>query len=150
MNFRVEQGQDRDDYTIKPLAVRGQLHQTRDKISDERFVDILPQGHTGDYEFVKIMSVHRPNFGIDSIQSMMRHLYIDRVSRLGDVNKIAGRGVAMATTRKPRKSGCYNCQYLGHIKRHCTNSKQERCTASKWCSPHYWKTYCDVACNAQE
>ena len=41
---------------------------------------------------------------------MMRNLYIDRLSRPGDVNKIAGREAAMATTRIPRKMRCYNCQ----------------------------------------
>ncbi|CAM9090813.1 unnamed protein product [Laminaria digitata] len=77
-----------------------------ERISDERFEDILLQGLTGDYEFVKMTSFHSPNFGIDDIQSMMRSLYIDRLSRPGNINKIAGRGAAMATTRKPRKVRC--------------------------------------------
>ena len=66
---------------------------------------------------------HSPNFGIHGIQSMMRNLYIDRLSRLGNVNKIAGRGVAMATTWKPRKVRCYNCREFGHVKHDCTNIK---------------------------
>ena len=43
-------------------------------------------------------SLHIPNFGIDDIQSMMRNLYIDRLSRPGNVYKVASRGAAMATT----------------------------------------------------
>ena len=63
------------------------------------------------------MSFHSPNFGISDIQSIMKNLYIDRLSRPGNVNKMAGKGIAMATTRKPRKVGCYNGQELGHINR---------------------------------
>ncbi|CAN0557693.1 unnamed protein product, partial [Laminaria digitata] len=72
VNVRMEQGQDPDDYIFKLLEVRGRLHEMGEKISDERFEDILLQGLTDDYEFVKMTSFHSPNFGIDDIQSMMR------------------------------------------------------------------------------
>ncbi|CAN0393143.1 unnamed protein product, partial [Laminaria digitata] len=121
-----------------------------ERISDERFEDILLQGLTDDYEFVKMTSFHSPNFRIDDIQSMMRNLYIDRLSRPGNINKIAGRGAAMATTRRPRKVRCYNCQEFGHIKRDCTNTKQERFTTSKWCSLHNSTTHSDAECKAQK
>lgn len=58
-----------------------------DNILDERFEDILVQGLTEDYEFVKVTSFHSPNFDIDDIQSMMRNLYIDRLSRSGHVHE---------------------------------------------------------------
>ena len=108
VNFRMEQGQDPDDYTIKLTEIRGQLHEMGEKVSDERFEDILLQGLTDDYEFVKMTSFHSPNFGIDVIKSMMRNLYIDRLSRPGHVNKLAGRGAAMTTIKGPRKARCYN------------------------------------------
>ncbi|CAM9889260.1 unnamed protein product, partial [Laminaria digitata] len=125
-NVLMQQGRNPDDYIFKLLDVRGRLHEMGERSSDERFEDILLQGLTDDYEFVKMKSFDSPNFGIDDIQSMMRNLYIDRLSRPGNINKIAGRGAAMATTRKPRKVRCYNCQEFGHIKRDCTNTKQER------------------------
>ena len=53
----------------------------------------------------------------------MKNLYIDRLSRPGNVNKMAGKGIAMATNGKPRKVSWNNCQELGHIKRDGTNSK---------------------------
>ena len=84
--------------TIKLMEVRGRLHEIGEKISNEIFEDILLQGLTDDYEFVKMTSFHSPNFGINAIQSMMRNLYIDRLSRPGHVNKLAGRGSAMTTT----------------------------------------------------
>ena len=59
------------------------------------YCNIILQGLTDYYEFVKTTSVHSPNFSIDDIPSMMRNLYIDRLSRPGNVNKIAGRGVAV-------------------------------------------------------
>ena len=89
VSFRMEEGQDPDEpYTIKLMEARGRLDEMGEKISDERSEDILLQGLTDDYEFVKMTSFHGPNFGIDEIQSMMRHLYIDRLSRPGHVNKL--------------------------------------------------------------
>ena len=37
VNFRMEQGQDPDNYTFKLLDVRGRLHEMGENISDERF-----------------------------------------------------------------------------------------------------------------
>ena len=148
VNFRMEEGQDPDDYTIKLLEIRGRLHEMGEKISDERFEDFLLQGRTDDYEFVKMTSFHSPNFGINEIQSMMRNLYIDRLSRPGHVNKLAGRGTAMTTTKGSRKVRCYNCQKFGHMKRDCTNSRKSRSDTPKRCSLHKSTTHSDAECNA--
>ena len=80
-SFRMEEGQYPDDYTIKLMEVRRRLHEMAEKIADKRFADILFQGLTDDYEFVKMTSFHSPNFSINEIQSLMRNLYIDRYSR---------------------------------------------------------------------
>ena len=110
VSSRMEEEQDPDDFTIKLLEIRGRLHEMGEKISDERFEDILLQGLTDDYEFIKMTSFHSPNFGVNEVQSMMRSLYIDRLRRPGHVNKLAGRGAAMTTTKGSRKLRCYNCQ----------------------------------------
>ena len=149
VNFGMQQGQDHDDNTIKLMEIRGRLHEMGEKISDETFEDILLQGLTDDYEFVKMTSFHSPNFGIDEIQSMMRNLYIDRLLRPGYVNKLAGKGAATTTTKGPRKVRCYNCKKIGHIKQDCTYSKQER-SATKWCSLHNSSTHSDAECNTQK
>ena len=60
MNVRVEQGQDPDDYTIKLMEIRGRLHKMGEKISDERFEDILLRGLTDDYELVKCDKLPQP------------------------------------------------------------------------------------------
>ena len=93
----MEQGQDPDVYSFKLLEVGRRLHEMGEKISDERFEDIILQRLSDDYEFIKMASFRRRNFGIN-IQSMMKNLYIDRLSRPGNVNKVASRGAAMATT----------------------------------------------------
>ena len=93
---------------------------------------------------------HSLNFGIEGILSMMRNLYIDRLLRPGNVSKIAGRGAAISTTRKPRNMRCYTYQELGHIKRDCTTRKQERSTTSKWRSLHNSTTHNDAECKAQK
>ena len=46
VNFRMEQGQDPDDYTFTLLDVRGRLYEMGDNIPDERFEDIVLQHHT--------------------------------------------------------------------------------------------------------
>ena len=71
----MEEGQDLDDYTIKQMEIQGRLHEMGEKLSDERFEDILLQGLTDDCEFVKMTSFHSPNFGTDEIQIIMRNLY---------------------------------------------------------------------------
>ena len=149
VSFRMEEGRGPDDYTIKLMEVRGRLHEMGEKILDERFEDILLQGLTDDYEFVKMTSFHTPNFGINEIQSMMRNLHIDRLSRPGHVNKLAGSRAAMTTTKGSRKGRCYNCQKFGHIKRDCTNSKEERSATQNWYSLHNPTTHSDAECNAQ-
>ena len=148
VSFRMEEGQDPDDYIIKLLEIRGRLHKMGEKISDERFEDILLQGLTDDDEFVEMTSFHSPIFGINEIQSMMRNLYIDRLSRPGYVIKLAGRGAAMTTTKNSRKVRCYNCQEFIHKKRDCTNSKKKRSDTPKWCSLHNSTTHSDTECIA--
>ena len=95
-------------------------------------------------------SFHSPNFGINEIQSTMKNLYIDRLSRPGHENKLAGRGAAMTTTKGSRKARCYNCQEFGHMKRDCPNSKKKRSDSPKWCSLHNSTTHSDAKCNAQK
>lgn len=148
----MKEGQDPDDYTFKLLEVRGRLHEMGEKISDERSEDILLQGLTNDYEFVKMTSRRSPNFGIDEIQTIMRTLYIDRLARPGNVNKMAGRGAAKTTTRGTRKVRCYNCLEFGDIKRDCTNTrtKMQRSDTPKWCSLHNSTTHSDTECKAQK
>ena len=104
----MEEGQYPDDYVIKLMEIRGRLHEMGEKISDERFEDIFLKRLTDGYEFVNMTSFCSPHFVIEEIQSMMRNLYIDRLSRPGHVNKLAG--TAMTTTRGPRKVRCYKCQ----------------------------------------
>ena len=92
---------------------------------------MLLQRLDDDYEFVQMTSFHSPNFGINETQSMMTNVYIDRFSRPGHVNELAGRGMAMKTTKGSRKVQCYNCQEFKHIKRDCTNSKKKRSATPK-------------------
>ena len=148
VNVRMQQGQDPDDYIFKLLEVRGRLHETGERTSDERFEDILLQGLTDHFTFVRMASFHSPNFGIDDIQSMMINLYTDRLSKPGNTNKTVIRGAAMATTRKPRKVRCYNCQEFGNFQRDCTRPKRERSTISKWCSLRNSTTHSDAQCKA--
>ena len=65
----MEQRLDPDDNIFKLLEVRGRLHKIGERVSDEKFGDILLQGLTDDHEFVKLTSFHSPNFGSESTTS---------------------------------------------------------------------------------
>ena len=75
VSFRMKKGQDPDDYIIKLMETQGRLHGMGEQIPDERFEDILLQGLTDDYEFVKMTSFYSPKFCANEIQSMTRNLY---------------------------------------------------------------------------
>ena len=51
----------------------------------------------GLYKYIKMMMYGDPNFDIDQMQSTMRALYVDDLSRNRDT-KIAGRGIAMTAS----------------------------------------------------
>lgn len=56
----------------------------------------------------------------------------------------------MTTTRRPRTVRCDNCQPFGHIRRHCTNAKQQRYSTPKRCSLHNSTTPSDAECKVQK
>ncbi|CAN0181136.1 unnamed protein product, partial [Laminaria digitata] len=95
-------------------------------ITDRRFKDICVQGFTSDYRDIKLMMYRDPSFDIDQMQSTMRHLYLDDLSRNSVVKgKIAGRGVAMT----PDTSTCDLCGKQGHHVRSCWQKRDDNsCT----------------------
>ncbi|CAN0596200.1 unnamed protein product, partial [Laminaria digitata] len=103
----------------KTLA-RSELAKMGEPISDRRFKDICVQGFTPDYKDIKLMMYRNPTFDIEQMQTTMRHLYLDDLSRNGGAKgKIAGRGVAMAAGT----STCHTCGKEGHYARNCWKTK---------------------------
>lgn len=70
-----------------------------EKISEERFEDIVVEGLTDDYKFVKMTRSHSLFLVVNEIVSMTRNLYIDAVSKAGHVNKLACRGPVITTPK---------------------------------------------------
>ena len=94
VNTNMEQGEDPDSYFIEKTLARSELEKMGEMISDRRFKDVCVQGFTAKYKDIKMMISRDPTFDIDQIQSAMRYLHLDDLSRNSDTG-IAGRGVAM-------------------------------------------------------
>ena len=97
----------------KTLA-RSELDKMGDPTSDRRLKDICVQGFTAEYKDIKLMMYRDSTFDIDQMQSTMRHLCLDYLSRNnGAKGGIPGRGVAMAS----ETSACSHCATEGHVAR---------------------------------
>ena len=94
VNSNMKQAEDPDSYFMEKTLARSELEKMGETISDRRFKDICVQGFTSENKDIKMMMYQDPTFDIDQIQSTMRHLYLDDLSRCSDT-KIAGRGVSM-------------------------------------------------------
>ncbi|CAM9621858.1 unnamed protein product [Laminaria digitata] len=126
VNSSMEQGQDPDDYLILLDHRRARLAENGGLISDERFEDRMLRGLTSDYDYIRNTSYRDPNFGLKDMQSTMRRMYIDDLSRKG-TPKVAGRGGAMSANHnssEKQKIRCFNCHKRGHRKSECTQPKQ--------------------------
>ena len=65
-------------------------------MTDRRFKDIVVQGFTPEYESIKLMMYRDPTFDVAQIQTTMRRMYLDNLSRSKEAGgRIAGRGIAM-------------------------------------------------------
>ncbi|CAN0299657.1 unnamed protein product, partial [Scytosiphon promiscuus] len=119
----MKTGQDPDEYFLRAYLLRGQVENMGEPITDRNFKDIMVQGLTDDYKDIKLIMYRDPSFNLEQIQSTMRHLYLDNLSRRNaNDGKIAGRGAAMMaeTTSDPDQV--------------------------KWCSIHNSTTHNDADC----
>ncbi|CAM9499401.1 unnamed protein product [Laminaria digitata] len=142
-------------------------------MTDRRFKDIVVQGFTPEYESIKLMMYRGPTFDLAQIQTTMRHLYVDNLSRSKEAGgRIAGRGIAMSA----EPVVCYNCDEVGHFSRNCRMpakkntggyNKQGKKDSKKtpagakagsggggsagetWCSVHKSTTHNDTECYQQ-
>ena len=119
VNTNMEQGEDPDSYFMEKTLARSELEKMGEMISDRRFKDICLQGFTSEYKDIKTMMYRNSTFDIDQIQSTMRHLYLDDLSRNSDTG-IAGRGVAMTAA-----SICSLCGKQAHYARNCWKRKDD-------------------------
>ena len=109
-----------------------------------------------------------PDLDLPKIQSALRHLYLDGLSR-NKTGNIAGRGTAMtaaSATPDPSSIICHNCGKAGHYRSGCavpasTNGKSNKTigqkkkfgsrgsAGQKWCAVHRTTTHNDTECYAQ-
>lgn len=161
-------GQDPDNYINELTRLRNLLTEMEEPITDRHFTDIVLQGLTEEYRDVKLMTWKDPDFDLPKIQSVLRHLYLDGLSR-NKTGRIAGRGTAMtATSATPDPSAiiCHNCGKSGHYRSGCAvpakahgnsnkSARQKKKSGSggsagqKWCTVHRTTTHNDAECYAQ-
>lgn len=93
-------------------------------MTDRRFKEICMQGFTSDFKDIKLMMYRDPTFDTDQIQTTMRHLYLDYLSRSNSAKgKIAGRRVAMTAETS---SSCSYCGKEGHSTRNCWKTRRQQ------------------------
>ena len=119
VNSNMEQGVDPDSYFMEKTLARSELEKMGEPITDRTFKDICVQGFTSENKDIKMMMYGDPTFDIDQMQSTMRHLYLDDLSRNSDT-KIAGRGVSMTAA-----STCSRCGKQGHYACNCWKRKDD-------------------------
>ena len=75
----MEQGEVPDFYFTEKTIARSVLENMGEMIFDRRFKDICAQAFTAaEYKDIKMMMYRDPTFGIEQIQSTVRHIYIFR------------------------------------------------------------------------
>ena len=161
-------GQDPDKTYLRAFLFLDGVENMGEPITNRTFKDIMVQGMTDDYKVIKLMMYRDPSFNIDQIQSSMRHLYLDNLSRRNAIdNKITGRGAATMAEPKPdRDQVVYHyCNKPGHYQR-CyalfRKDKKNRKPAftrgkagpggiaeKTWCSIHNSTSHNDVDCYEQ-
>ena len=161
----MNEGQDPDEYINEATRLRELLQEMHEPITDRRFMDIILQGLTGEYRDVKLMTWKDPEFDLPKIQPVLRHLYLDEVSRK---KTIRGRGIpatlAMTATSSTPEEGtviCHKCGMAGHFKIGCampakkindkasTFGKKSGSGGKKWCSVHKTTSHNDEECYKQ-
>ncbi len=165
----MKPGQDPDEYFLRASLLRDQVENMGEPITDRKFKDIMVQGLTEEYKDIKLMMYRDPLFTIEQIQSTMRHLYLDNLSRRNTKeSRIAGRGAAMIAepTPDPDQVVCHHCNKPGHYQKGCAlfikNLKKNKkppfkrgkaspggAAGKKWCSIHNSTTHNDAGCYQQ-
>ena len=77
----MEQGEHLDSYFKENTIARFEVAKMGEPITDRRFKDICVQGFTSEYKDIKMMMYRDPASDTDQMQSTMRHLYLDDLSR---------------------------------------------------------------------
>ncbi|CAN0373449.1 unnamed protein product, partial [Scytosiphon promiscuus] len=124
----MKSGQDPDDYFTEAVIKRAEVEAMGEPMTDRRFKDIIVQGFSPEYESIKLMMYRDPTFDLAQIQTTMRHLYLDNLSRSNEAKgRIVGRGVAIKKKPGAKTGGGGGA-------------------GQKWCSVHNSTTHNDADC----
>ena len=96
VNTSIKQGQYPNDYFTEKTFARYEIDRMGKTISDRTFNDICVRGFTAEHKHIAAMMYRGPTFHVEQMQSTMRHLLLDNLSRNdGAKGAIAGRGIAI-------------------------------------------------------
>lgn len=162
---RMEDGQDPDEYINEATRLRELLKEMEEPITDRRFMDIILQGLTNEYRDVKLMTWKDPEFDLPKMQPVLRHLYLDEVSRKKNPFGRPNTAAVMTAASTPEHAVviCHRCGMAGHYKVGCampaktgektSNSGKKHASGGggkKWCSVHRSTTHSDEECYKQQ
>ena len=109
----MKSGKDPDDNFMEAILKRNVVIGMGEPMTDRPFKDILVQGLTDEYDAVKFQIYRDSSFGIDDLQTNMRHLYLDKSRSSETSGRIAGRGAMMSAEYVP----CCNWNCDQHARR---------------------------------
>ncbi|CAN0198582.1 unnamed protein product, partial [Laminaria digitata] len=139
----MEPNEDPDHYIMQATRLRSRLAAVKEPVTDRHFTDIIVQGLPESYRDIKLTTYKDPHFDLPKIQSTMRHLYLDGLSR-GKTRKsldVAPSCSSNSIIIRYHRSVviCHNCGKESHYKSGCA-------VPGKWCSVHKTTTHGDTEC----
>ena len=98
VNTSINQGQDPDNYFMENTLARSEFETMGEPISDRIFQKICIRGFPVENKHIKLMMYRGPTFDIEQMQSTMRDVISDDLSRDdGAKGAIDCRGIAMTS-----------------------------------------------------
>ena len=89
-------GQDQKYYFTEATIKHAEVEVMGERMADRRWKDIVVEGFSPGYEGIKLTMNRGPTFDITQIQTTMRYLYLENLSRSnGAEGGTAGRGIDM-------------------------------------------------------
>ena len=100
----MEPGTDPDVFFLQAARYRAELQRMGEPVTDRYFKDIIMQGISSEYDNIKLSVYRDPTYKLDEIQSTMRNVFRDELSRQSR-NTIGSRKTVMTAVTDNRCKG---------------------------------------------
>ncbi|CAM9592631.1 unnamed protein product, partial [Sphacelaria rigidula] len=127
-------GQDPDTSLSKVYQLRDELDNVGEAISEERLTGIVIDGLTSEYDLIKYNAERDPDISVQSIETITRNMYANRMARKYTSGKSHGRDSSLLVISLSKslnqsqkfRGNCYTCGKPGHQARDCRSQLQSK------------------------